>query len=264
MQQHEIHHYLHRFFTANHCEVLAQTDYHLDVQLTIEMDKLLMNRPFYWHYLEKTGGVPNPMRLTFITDQNKAPEDLKGEPIHYGSPRLHQIFGVSRNLGSYIRMYERVHAQGQQTPLHPWLGVNIKVSYQCDRKKDTLYSLGLHLLTGTMVNNFHETLQQVPLTPKIPDFCFTLSPIIKPQSGIKRVEEALKSIISQEDHTWATEARKRWNHDLQLLHKFYEDKEELPDSFEVEKQALKEQYEPQIVMQVINAGLFYLSPRYIQ
>ena len=40
----------------------------MTVQLTIELDKELMNRPFYWHYLEKTGGVPNPMKLTFITD----------------------------------------------------------------------------------------------------------------------------------------------------------------------------------------------------
>ena len=30
----------------------------MTVQLTIEMDKELMNRPFYWHYLEKTGGRP--------------------------------------------------------------------------------------------------------------------------------------------------------------------------------------------------------------
>ncbi|MDR2993585.1 MAG: YqhG family protein, partial [Bacillus cereus] len=55
MQQHEIHNYLYNFFEANNCEILGRSPHLLDVQLTIEMDKLLMNRPFYWHYLEKTG-----------------------------------------------------------------------------------------------------------------------------------------------------------------------------------------------------------------
>ncbi len=53
MQQHEIHNYLYNFFEANNCEILERSPHLLDVQLTIEMDKLLMNRPFYWHYLEK-------------------------------------------------------------------------------------------------------------------------------------------------------------------------------------------------------------------
>ncbi len=134
MQQHEIHNYLYNFFEANNCEILERSPHLLDVQLTIEMDKLLMNRPFYWHYLEKTGGVPNPMRLTLIT--NPENEENDGELIHYGSPRLHQIFQTTKELGSYIRLYEDVRHNGStHTPLHPWLGINIKVSYQCDRKR---------------------------------------------------------------------------------------------------------------------------------
>ena len=265
MQQHEIHNYLHRFFTANQCEIGTVTNALLDIQLTVEMDKLLMNRPFYWHYLEKTGGVPNPMRITFITDPQRAPEDIKGEAVHYGSPRLHQVFRAAQELGAYIRLYEGVHASGNgNVPLHPWLGVNLKVSYQCDRKRETLYSLGLHLITGMMVNNFHETLQTIPLTPKIPDFCFTLTPMIKPKSGLVRIEEAVKSLISREDHTWAEEARLRWAHDLQLLDQFYTDMEEVPDNYETEKQALQEQYEPKIVLEIINGGLFYLTPNRIE
>ncbi|MFX3624884.1 MAG: YqhG family protein [Ectobacillus sp.] len=260
MLQHEIHDYLYRFFEATHCEILEKSKYFLDIQLSIEMDKILMNRPFYWHYLEKIGGIPNPMRLTLITDQNKVPEDLKGDIIHYGSPRLHQIFKATGELGAYIRMYEDVRPNNHaHIPLHPWLGVNMKVSYQCDRKKDMLYSLGLHLISGTIVSDFHETLQTIAMTPKIPDFCFTLTPIIKPQSGLIRLEEAVKSLILQDDHTWADEARKRWEHDLHLLNQFYHDMEEMPESYEIEKQALQEQYEPKIAIRIINGGLFYLT-----
>jgi hypothetical protein len=261
MQQHEIHDYLTRFFEANHCEIFGRNPYCIDVQLTVEMDKILMNRPFYWHYLEKTGGEPNPMRLTFITDQNKAPENLKGEVIHYGSPRLHQVFAAVRDLGSYIRLYEDVRPNGMHNiPLHPWLGVNMRVSYQCDRKKDMLYSYGLHLISGTIVDHFHETIRTLPLTPKIPDFCFTLTPMIKPQSGLSRIEQAVKSVIEQDDHSWADAARERWNHDLNLLKQFYEDADKLPESYETEKKALQEQYEPKIKITFVNGGLFYLTP----
>ncbi len=63
MQQHEIHRFLERYFIANGCDMVANGNGYMTVQLTIDLDKELMNRPFYWHYLEKTGGTPNPMTL---------------------------------------------------------------------------------------------------------------------------------------------------------------------------------------------------------
>lgn len=57
------------------------------------------------------------------------------------------------------------------------------------------------------------------------------------------------------------EARNRWEQDLRLLHHFYEDVEEENESFETEKKALKEQYEPKINISFINGGLFYLTDK---
>ena len=260
MQQQEIHNFLERYFSANDCEIIENVDSFMTVQLTIELDKELMNRPFYWHYLEKTGGTPNPMKLTFITNQNSIPEDTKGEIIHFGSPRLHQIFRSTNNLASYIRLYEMVTKQVQHNiPLHPWIGLNVKISYQCDRKRDLLLSLGLHLISGMIIENFQEKLDQIMLTPKIPDFCFTMSPIIKPKSGLKRLEHYIRGMIESDDHTWANEARKRWDEDLRLLDHFYEDLEEKPESYKIEKEALREQYEPKVNITIINGGLFYLA-----
>ena len=48
--------------------------------------------------------------------------------------------------------------QNQQTPLKPWIGLNVKISYQCDRKKDVFNSIGLNLINGQMVENFHDHL----------------------------------------------------------------------------------------------------------
>jgi hypothetical protein len=261
MQQQEIHRFLEQYFQANECELLVNGPGFLTVQLTVELDKELMNRPFYWHYLEKTGGVPNPMRLTFITDQKNAPDSQKGETIHFGSPRLHQIFQSTKSLAGYIRLYEKLNNLNQQTPLYPWLCLNLKVSYQCDRKRDIFRSIGLQLITGQMVEDFHDRLLKIPLTPKIPDYSFTLSPLIKVGSGINRIENFIKNGVDKEDHKWAEEAKKRWEQDLRLLDHFYENDEDKNESYEIEKTALKDQYEPKIVITYINGGLFYLTDK---
>lgn len=260
MQQQEIHHFLEKYFLANGCEIVENRKGYMIVQLTIELDKELMNRPFYWHYLEKTGGVPNPMKLTLITNPQQAPDNIKGETIHFGSPRLHQIFQSAKNLAGYIRLYENCqNPPGFQTPLRPWLGMNIRISYECDRKRDVFKSIGLQLINGQMVEEFHTRLLKIKLTPKIPDYSFTLSPLIMPKSGIFRVENYLRLLIEKEDHSWAQKARERWEKDLRLLEHFYEDVEEKDESYEIEKTALKEQYEPRIKISIVNGGLFYLT-----
>jgi len=260
MQQQEIHKFLEQFFLANQCEMIDMHSSYMTVQLTIELDKELMNRPFYWHYLEKTGGVPNPMRLTLITNPKTVPEHIKGENIHFGSPRLHQIFQSTKNLASYIRLYEKSNTlANQQSPLKPWIALNVKISYQCDRKKDVFKSIGLNLINGQMVEQFHDKLLNMDLTPKIPDYSFTLTPLIRPKSGIVRIENFLKSELEKENHSWAYEAKSRWEKDLQLLEHFYKDDEDQTESYLVEKQALQDQYEPKIIMSIINGGLFYLT-----
>ncbi|MCD7033176.1 YqhG family protein [Metabacillus sp. GX 13764] len=260
MQQRDIHSLLQRFFTANGCSITESTEGHLAVQLTVEMDKELMNRPFYWHYLEKTGGIPNPLPLTLITEKEKTNPDLKGEFIHFGAPRLHQIFQSAKVLGGFIRLYEKSDSQSGSMPLHPWLGVNIQVSYQCDMKKDLLYSIGLNLISGAMAEDFQHKIELLQMTPKIPDLCFTMSPLVKPQSGLNRIYSFIQDKIQQEEHTWADDARQRWNADLMLLNHFYENLEEKPEAYWLEKEALRELYEPKITISVQNGGIFYLNP----
>ncbi|MCQ6278078.1 YqhG family protein [Bacillus sp. EB600] len=261
MQQQEIHQFLEQYFQANDCELLQNEPGYIKVQLTVDLDKELMNRPFYWHYLEKTGGVPNPMQLTFITDHKTAPDSIKGETVYFGSPRLHQIFQSTKNLAGYIRLYENHNHPNKQTSLLPWLCLNIKISYQCDRKRDVFKSIGLQLITGKMVEDFHDQLLHIQMTPKIPDYSFTLSPLIKPGSGITRIENHLKNSIEKEKHQWAEDARNRWEKDLKLLNHFYEKDEDKNESYEIEKQALQEQYEPKITISYINGGLFYLTEK---
>lgn len=260
MQQQEIHEFLMRYFRANSCDEIENGSGFMTVQLTAQLDKELMNRPFYWHYLEKTGGIAKPAKLTLITDKESSPANLQGEQVHFGSPRLHQIFQSTKILAGYIRLYENhPSSTNGSVPLRPWLGLNVKISYQCDRKRDVLRSIGLQLINGQMVGDFHRILLNLDLTPKIPDYSFTLSPLIMPKSGIVRIENFLRKEIEGEDHQWAAEAKKRWQKDLELLEHFYENSDEKGESYQTEKMALQEQYEPKITISIINGGLFYLT-----
>lgn len=260
MQPNEIHQFLERFFKATDCQIDSPSDGALAIQLTVDMDKALMNRPFYWHYLEKTGGTPAPMNVTFITDAKLRDEGMKGEWIHFGSPRLHQLLDKTKVLSRFMKLYERKETfQLRQRGLQPWLIVNISLTYQCDKKREEIHSIGISLINGQMKNEMMEYIKDRQFSPSIPDYCFTLSPLIMPTSALGRIYSYLENMIKQEDDAWAVEAKKRWEEDLALLDAFYEGLEEIPETFHVEKEALRQQYEPVVNCQVINGGIFYLD-----
>ncbi|MDX1806011.1 MAG: YqhG family protein [Paenisporosarcina sp.] len=260
MYPQQIHGYLEKFFTENNCDIIKGNNHYMTVQLTIDMDKKIMNRPFYWRYLENTDGVPNPALLTFITDQNRLDEDIKGEVVHFGSPRLNQLFRTTKELGAYVQMYEKVLDNPKtKTILTPWLGVNYKVSYYSDQTKEMFYSLGINLITGNMIDGFQEWISGVDVDSAMSDDAFKITYIIKPLRALERLDAAIENIIQKDDHTWAEEAKIRWKKDREVLEYFYEGVENKPECYEMEKTAMDQQYEARIKVEVVNGGLFYLK-----
>src|SRR5690606_1542916 len=104
MYAEQVHDYLRPFFRETNCEIESDEGYMMTVQLTIDVDKKIMNRPFYWQYIETTGSPPNPARLTLITDRSKIENQFMGEIIHFGSRRLNQIFKATKDLGAFVQM----------------------------------------------------------------------------------------------------------------------------------------------------------------
>lgn len=259
MHAHQIHDYLKTFFKETNCEKLDETDHSLTVQLTVDIDKKIMNRPFYWQYVESTKAEANPIKLTLITDRTKVNGVIQsGEVIHFGSARLKSIFQATKELGSFVRMYEQVEEQNEMT-LFPWLGINYKISYQCDRTKETIYSLGINLINGTIVSEFQETLKMLNLQQQVPTRAYPLQFIIKPLRGLERLDAMIERIVQEDDHEWAIEAQKRWARELEILNYFYEDEEEKPESYYIEKQAIEGRFNPRLNVEIINGGLFYLK-----
>lgn len=254
MQQAAIYNYLSRFFSASGCAL--QADSHtgqLKVKLTEEMDQMLMNRPFYWHYIKQTCGIAETATLDFRTHTRGDQAEL----IYFGAPRLHQIFNVAEKMGTFIRLFQNL-PEDAPAALEPWIGLNMKISYQCDLKRDRICSVGLQLINGTLIEGFEEMLSGLKLIPKMPDYLYTLSPLITVPSGIKRITAFIERELINEPTDWANEAGQRWLRDQALLDAFYEQQNTKPECYFQEKEALKEQYQPRISIQLINAGLFYL------
>ncbi|TCT26949.1 uncharacterized protein YqhG [Melghiribacillus thermohalophilus] len=263
MKQHDIHHFLRKYFDLNQCPVIDEQNGKITVRLTEELDRLLMNRPFYWEYMKKIGRQGEPAVITFISNPELKEEE--GEWIHFGSPRLHQIFDSLLSQGKYTVVYEQTGTKGQNTPLIPWLVTNIKISYKGRQKKDEVLSIGLHLINGAILKPFMEIINPIQMDTAIADYCYTISPLIRVQSAYTRMVRFLETYLKEKDTEWAKEAFDEYQAEKQLLDHFYSvyqekgEKEGKETRFEEELVQLKKRLMPCIQIEVVNGGMFYLS-----
>ncbi|WP_404452996.1 YqhG family protein [Virgibacillus necropolis] len=254
--------FLHDYFQAHHCHIQNNKDGVLQVKLTEEIDKELMNRPFYWHYINKMGRQGDTTTLNLITNPDK--RDEKGDWIHFGSPRLQQILRSLVVNERYTRLFQSEQST-TKTALYPWLVVNIKISYQGKQNKDEIISLGLHLIKGLMYKDMMDLLGNVTLKPSIDDYCYTIAPIIKMESGFHRIENVLNDYINNQTHDWADESLQTLKDEITLIEHFYTssaDDETNHEHMQREIDDMKERYTPKVTYKVINGGIFYLTDNF--
>ncbi|HJV46981.1 MAG TPA: YqhG family protein [Bacillota bacterium] len=281
MNQTEIRRFVEGYFQAFESTFIEEHPAYFSVELPIEVDKDLGNRPFYWTYVEKIGLEPTPLKLTFIFDHEQVPSDVRGDYLKFGSRRLHQIFDSAKKHGRFIRLYEaQLESPGlgsrSSFPLVPWLCTNYRVEFICDQKRDLLLPLGINLLTGSISSNFYQKIGSLTLTPKLPDYSFTMQPIFGVESAISRVEGFIQDLLSKEDTVWAIQAQERLKEEKELVESFFGEevlRQESTDEDEIERmqkrksllleketrlQELDWQFDPRIDVSIVNAGLFFL------
>ncbi|MFB4164574.1 YqhG family protein [Alteribacillus sp. JSM 102045] len=258
MEQKVLHQFIQRYFQANGADIITNDNKRLKVQLTEELDQLLMNRPFYWQYIKKTGGIPQPMTLTFITDGEKEKNE-KAEYLHFGSPRLHQIFQSAKNLGNWTILYEENKEGQKPSPLFPWLVVNVKISYISYQRKDIIQSFGLQLIHGQIVNEMMERVSHKKLNNVIPAQTFPMHSLIQVNSGMQRIKRHIENNILHEPKEWADKAYHRMEEEIRILDAYYRSSSQPDEEYIQEKTAIMERYKPRIAVDIINSGLFYVG-----
>ncbi|WP_255298366.1 YqhG family protein [Brevibacillus dissolubilis] len=231
MNQQEVRRFVEEYFTAFHSHVAESHPDYLSVKLTEEVDKDIGNRPFYWSWVERMGMQPQPMTLTFFFDAEKIPQGVRGEELHFGSGRMHQIFQSTYRHGRFVCMYEHNEAQqsrmllskNRSTPLTPWLNLNLKISFICDKKRDLILHVGINLHNPKLkiVHDFYTFLQQLNLSPAIPNYFYTLEQNLSVDQAANRAIDEVYRIIDEQDQAWADAARERLAEELEILEAYY-------------------------------------------
>ncbi|MCP3025703.1 YqhG family protein [Halobacillus sp. A5] len=246
-----------QFFQLNGCKIDEDKPKQMKVKLTKEMDEALMNRPFYWHYIKKMNREGETLSLTF--KDISLGEAEEGIYLHGGTPKLQQIYQVALEKGYTARLYEAVETDNQNLALHPWLCLNMRVTFRGKQSKDLLLSLGLNLINGAMVHEAMPKLIKLDLTSKVSDYTFPMTPLIKMESGYKRLLRNIELHLETLDTQWAVESLQQLRYEQELLESFYNSKDVDTDQYEKELEQLHVRYQPRIHLQVANGGLIYLT-----
>ncbi|MFD2332957.1 YqhG family protein [Cohnella sp. GCM10020058] len=290
------------YLEATGCDIIEKAKGSVTVRLSPEADKRLTNRPYYWGFVERTGTPPETLTFSWhfgqddeTGDADSAPET--GEPqgsasaaglsplgfgvapvrvlredLYFGSGRLAQIFGAVRDGGRCVAMFEepprgRADRLGSN-PYTAWLGVNFKVDYECDMKREEMYGWGISLATGYIDERFLEGLRGRRLTPKLPSNVHLLPNGLSLKKAMTQLEQALERKLKSGDFVWAAEAEDRRQDELRRIRSYYnpmigraltdEEKETLSQRLAQRESEIDWQYRPRVTLSVMNCGLFHL------
>ncbi|MFJ9497028.1 YqhG family protein [Brevibacillus centrosporus] len=227
MQQEQVRQFVERYLASFSAHIVESHPDYLTVKLPVEVDKDIGNRPFYWSWVEKMNIAYQPLVMTFAFHPDRIPEGKRAEYLHLGAARMQQIFASTQKHGRFLCMYEQkggvLGGTRRSTPLVPWLGLNLKISLLCDKKRDILLYLGINLHKPQVVHDFTSFLFSLPLTPTIPDYFYTLDRRITVPQALSMAEKTVADVLELEDQTWAEEAKARLQEELEILSAYYEE-----------------------------------------
>ncbi|TCW41155.1 uncharacterized protein YqhG [Laceyella sacchari] len=263
MNQQQIRSFTERYLQLQGCHIIESGPAHITTRLSIQADKDLLNRPFYWMYVEKMNIEPQPVTLNLVFDPANQPPGLKGEALFFGAPRFSQMLRSAQKHGRFARLYQVPKGKeafaSQSKAYTPWLGVNYKLSYICDQKKDRLLSLGINLISGEITPDFYQQAQSYEWQSRLPAHRHLLPPRLSLNEAVGELEYYVHEQIQNEDLSWAEQAQERCEAELAQLDSFYPDSlsEEAERDRKQRREEIVWQYAPRAELHCINAGLFY-------
>ena len=256
MNKQRIRQFVMKYLQATHCHIIEKSPDHVTVELSVEADKDLTNRPYYWNFVERTGAQPETMKFTFRFSPQKEqensgdapasartaqnPDSILGryfgivpgskrtldETLYFGSGRLEQIFQAVARRGKCVHLFETgadLSASGPGSVGYTtWLNVNFKVEFACDMKRDEICSLGISLSTGEIAEQFFDKMKPLALSPRLPAHAF-IRETISYERALADLEAYVQKKYAAYDNRWALEAEDRLQFELKRLESYYND-----------------------------------------
>jgi len=207
----------------------------------------------------------------FINSSVNAPR-IPRHDVYFGSQKLEQLFGAAKARGSFVYLFQEADKRSatpySSTPYTAWLGVNVRVEFACDRKREEIHSFGVSLVTGYCADRFHDRLLELKLTPRLPSNIHVTKNGISFTKAQSIVEQALERKLKNYDYTWAGDASARLQEELDRIEAYYkpllqhatdENKPSIQEQYEQRQAETRWQYEPRVTASVINCGVFHLE-----
>jgi hypothetical protein len=210
--------------------------------------------------------------LGFIHGSLAAPLRVPREDLFFGARKLDQLFDAAKAKGSYVQLFQEPEKRStnpySSTPYTTWLGVNMRVEFACDRKREEIHCYGISLATGQCVEHFYDRLLERKLIPRLPANIHITKNGISYNKALVIIEQALERKLRTYDYSWAESASARLAEELERIRGYYEplikngleeNKPALEEQFTQRQSEIRWQYEPRVTASAINCGIFHLE-----
>lgn len=286
MNAKQVQKFVQSYVDSTGCQLVEKAPGRITVKLSPEADRSLTNRPFYWSFVDRTGTPPETLTYSWAFEPPTAQDGQSSplsylmtpsgrvvqEGVYFGSRRLQQLFDVVRQSGRCVTLFEEpmrgAHDPLGSQPYTAWLGVNFKVSFACDMRREELHSYGISLATGVIEDKFMDRLRGRRLTPRLPANVHLLRNGLSMRKGMSQLEATMERKLRSADFGWAAEAEDRRQDELARIDDYYEpllsnaaddaQRQALADRFEQRKAEIDWQYRPRVTLTTVNCGIFHL------
>lgn len=273
MDKIQIREYCRRYFQSTGTPILRDEPDFLQVELPVDIDKELMDRPFYWMWVEASGEKPKPTVLNLVFDDETEVDGVeKLELIALGSYRMDKIFQSAAKRGQFVCQYQSGAATGLRVP---FLLTSLKISYIADRRKDELRSYGINLKSYQVIPDLYEWVRGLPMTPELPAYYKEQMAkgqllLASLQNGWQKIKDTVLEEIENSDHSWAEDAEEQLNRQIEQLDTYYQslmhehENEEQSAVYTAERELrtaeLRWRCQPRIQVNPLHFALLYLDP----
>ncbi|MGO4373176.1 YqhG family protein [Paenibacillus sp. MCAF20] len=194
------------------------------------------------------------------------------EDLYFGSRKLEQLFDAAKSKGSFVYLFQEMDKKSphpySSSPYTAWLAVNMRVEFACDRKREEIHSFGVSLATGLCVEQFHDRLVTMKLTPRLPSNIHITRNGLSYNKAMSIVEAALERKLKSYDYGWAGDASARLEEELTRIKGYYEPlisnaleetKAAIEEQFVQRQAEIRWQFEPRVTASAINCGIIHLE-----
>ncbi|WP_138751978.1 YqhG family protein [Paenibacillus sinopodophylli] len=210
--------------------------------------------------------------LGFVHGNLAAPARVPREDLYFGARKLDMLFDAAKAKGSFVYLFQEPDHRSSNpfssTPYTAWLGVNMRVEFACDRKREEIHSFGVSLATGQCAELFYDRLLTHKLTPRLPANIHITKNGLSFNKALSIVEQTLERKLRSYDYSWAESASARLEEELARISGYYEpliknaleeNKAAIEEQFAQRQSEIRWQYEPRVTASAINCGIFHLS-----